>query len=123
MTTKTFDRISTGFTEFRTIRVPCVSVPMPAPTNVWAAVRRRLAAKRGAVESRDLLGRLLTEAGHRFQTLLEEEEATGVWRVHFFAGKDALAYLEKIAGWSCGPGDPVGFDPSVFLAGWSRQPP
>jgi hypothetical protein len=55
---------------------------------------RRLAAKRSAVESRDLLGRLLTEAGHRFQTLLEEEE-TGMWRLHFFAGRDALAYWRR----------------------------
>ena len=81
-----------------------------------------LAAKQSAVECRDMLGRFLTQAGYRFQTYLEEDENC-VWRVHFFAGKDALAYLEEIAGWTCGPGDPLGFDPSEWLAGRSEPTP
>ena len=118
MTTKSSARTSTGFTDFRTIRVPGLSSPLPAPKDEWAAVQRRLVARRIAVESRDLLGRFLTEAGYRFQTHLEED-VDGQWRLHFFASKAALSYLEQIAGPTCGPGDPLDFDPSELLAGWS----
>ena len=79
-------------------------------------MQRRLVGRSIAVEGRDLLGRFLTEAGYRFQTLLEED-VDGQCRLHFFASKAALAYLEQIAGPTCGPGDPIDFDPSDFLAG------
>jgi hypothetical protein len=77
-----------------------------------------LVGRRIAAEGRDLLGRFLTEAGYCFQTLMEED-IDGQWRVHFFASKAALTYLKQIAGWTCGPGDPIDFDPSDFLAGRS----
>jgi hypothetical protein len=117
MTTKSSARTSTGFTDFRTVRVPGLSSPLPVARDEWAGVPRRLAARRIAVESRDLLGRFLTEAGYRFQTHLEED-IDGQWRLHFFASKAALTYLEQIAGPACGPGDPIDFRPSDFLAGW-----
>jgi hypothetical protein len=116
MTTKSSARTGTGFTDFRTVRVPGLSSPLPAPKNVWVAVQRRLVARRIAVESRDLLGRFLTEAGYRFLTHLEED-VDGQWRMHVFASTAALSYLEQNTGWTCGPGDPLDFDPSDFLAG------
>jgi hypothetical protein len=118
MATKSPARNRTGFTDFRTVRVPGLSSPLPAPKDEWVAVQRRLVGSRIAVEGRDLLGRFLTEAGYRFQTY-SEEDVDGQWRLHFFASKVALTYLEQIAGWTCGPGDPIDFDPSDFLAGWS----
>ena len=118
MATKSPARNRTGFTDFRTVRVPGLSSPLPAPKDEWVAMQRRLDGRRIAVEGRDLLGRFLTEAGYRFQTY-SEEDVDGQWRLHFFASKVALTYLEQIAGWTCGPGDPIDFDPSDFLAGWS----
>ena len=118
MTTKCSARTSSGLTDFGTIRVPGLSSPLPPPKDEWVAVQRRLVARRIAIESRDLLGRFLTEAGYRFQTYLEED-VDGQWRLHFFASKAAISYLEQIAGWTCGPGDPIDFNPSELLAGWS----
>jgi hypothetical protein len=118
MAKKSPTRNGTGFTDFRTVRVPGLSSPLPAPKDEWAAVERRLVGRRIAVEGRDLLGRFLAEAGYRFQTY-SEEDVDGEWRVHFFASKAALTYLEQIVGPTCGPGDPIDFDPSDFLAGYS----
>jgi hypothetical protein len=116
MLTKSIPSPVARFTDFRTVRVPGLSSPLPAPTDEWAAMQRRLAARGVAIESRDLLGRFLTEAGYRFQTHLEED-IDGHWRLHFFTSKAALAYLEQITGSTCGPGDPVDFHPSDFRAG------
>jgi hypothetical protein len=118
MAKKSAVRNRTGFSDFRTVRVPGLSSPLPEPTDEWVAVQRRLVGRRIAVEGRDLLGRFLTEAGYRFQTY-SEEDVDGEWRLHFFASKAALAYLEQITGPTCGPGDPIDFDPSDFLVGWS----
>ena len=114
--TKSAAPTAPGFTDFRTVRVPGLSSPLPLPKDEWVAVQRRLVGRRIAVEGRDLLGRFLTEAGYRFQTY-SEEDVDGEWRLHFFASKAALAYLEQITGPTCGPGDPIDFDPSDFLAG------
>jgi hypothetical protein len=119
MATKSSARTSTGFANFCTVRSPGLSAPLPVPQDEWVAVQRRLVGRRIAVESRDRLGRFLTEAGYRFQTLMEED-VDGQWRLHFFASRAALAYLEQITGPTCGPGDPIDFDPSDFLAGRTR---
>ena len=122
MSTRSSARISTGFTDFRTVRVLGLSSPLPAPKDEWMAVQRRVIGRRLAIEGRDRLGRFLTEAGYHFLTHMEED-ADGEWRVHFFASKVAIAYLEQIAGWTCGPGDPIDFRPSDFLTCLSKRYP
>jgi hypothetical protein len=121
MATKSPTRNTTSFTDFRTVRVPGLSSPLPLSEDEWVAVQRRLVGRRIAVESRDRLGRFLTEAGYRFQTLMEED-VDGQWRLHFFAGEAALSYLGQIAGWTCGPGDPIEFQPSDFIGRIKRCP-
>ena len=82
MATKSPARNRTGFTDFRTVRVPGLSSPLPTPKDEWVAMQRRWDGRRIAVEGRDLLGRFLTEAGYRFQTY-SEEDVDGEWRLHF----------------------------------------
>jgi hypothetical protein len=66
---------------FRTIRVPAANLIRPTPVDVWVAAAQWRAEKHYADEYRDLLGRFLTEGGHRFLTYLEEDPDGG-WRLH-----------------------------------------
>lgn len=104
----------TLFACFRTIRAPTPHLIRPKPIDAWAAAAQWRAEKQYAEGYRDLLGRFLTERGHRFLTYLEEDPDGG-WRLHFFADHVALAFLEEITGTECGPGDPVNFDVARFI--------
>jgi hypothetical protein len=103
------DLTETLLANFRTVRIPAPHLIRPKPVDVWAAAAKWRAEKQYADEYRDLLGRFLIGRGHCFLTYLEEDPYGG-FRLHFFAGRAALAYLGEMAGTDCGPGDPVNLD-------------
>ena len=99
---------------FRTIRLKPSTHPSREPVDEWTAVTKLRIEWESAHEHRDLLGRFLTEAGHRYHSLVESDPSGG-WRIHFFAKPVALEYLEMIVGDSCGPGDPLELDPEWIV--------
>jgi hypothetical protein len=83
----------------------------------WATVRAMHAESLAAYAYRDRLRRLLVERGHhRFLHHLEADPAGG-WRLHFFvADVAALTLLDELTEGTCGPGDPVSFNPKEFVS-------
>jgi hypothetical protein len=83
----------------------------------WATVRAMRAESLAAYAYRDRLRRLLVERGHhRFLHHLEADPAGG-WRLHFFvADVAALTLLDELTEGTCGPGDPVSFNPKEFVS-------
>jgi hypothetical protein len=107
--------------KFRTVRFKAPSCASALPADPWTAVARAEMEYQFARDYRDLLGGFLAEQGHRFHSLLEQDP-TGGWRIHFFARATALAYLDDIAIYPCGPGDPVELDPEWVVRVVERWP-
>jgi hypothetical protein len=101
--------------KFRTIHFKMPGFVPAKPANEWAGLARLKAEYEGAKECRDLLGRILTEDGYRFYSLLEKDPHGG-WRIHFFAKPAAISYLEQITGGACGPGNPVDLCPEWLVS-------
>jgi hypothetical protein len=101
--------------KFRTLHTRTPHFHSTKPASEWAALARVKAEYESAKEVRELLGRILTEDGYRFYSLLEKDPDGGC-RIHFFAKPAALSYLEQITGGACGPGDPVDLCPEWLIS-------
>jgi hypothetical protein len=105
---------SATLAKFRTVLIKTPSFTTK-PANEWAALVRSKSEYEVARGTRELLGRLLTEGGHRSYSLLEKDPDSG-WRIHFFGKPAALSYLEQITRGACGPGDPVDLCPEWLVS-------
>jgi hypothetical protein len=107
---------------FRTIRILSSGHPEGRPENWLARAKARRAESLAAYAYRDRLRRILVEHGyHRFLHDMERDPEGG-WRLHVFLAEDtALTLLDEVTEGTCGPGDPVAFNPEEFVAGRLRD--
>jgi hypothetical protein len=105
----------------RTVRVPSPDDLQRPPDDWWGSAKARRAEKRAAYACRDRLRRELTDHSHSFLDCLEADPDGG-WRLHVFvADEAAVALLDTISQYACGPGDPVSLDPEEFISEQLRR--
>jgi hypothetical protein len=111
---------ATLIANFRTIRFPwsdaCSMPPAPSHSDWWRTAKARRAHRLAVdVYRRELRQRLAKNGSHLLLDLLEADPDGG-WRLHIFVADDlALSILADISERTCGPGDPVDFDPEEFV--------